>query len=287
MPTADDSVLYERVVRATLAWVLVTLAIAAGLTLVSLLPLVGLVGRLAEKLLAVAFLALAVLYLSVLFRQPVRALRHVLRCPGYPQRHWIETLGMLRSVTACEVAGLAVCSGLTAFAVLGPSPRAEMAAVVATGFDAIYLCLLPIWVSGASETMRFKAVVPYFRSRVDEIDTFCHGAYLARHTGELDELARQLGVTPLSSFGWDDDMFGGTPVWHDASAGLKTVDTLLAHVAAEGLAWDDHAGVVDDLKRIAHALSRAAGRGIGFCLLLHYWAATNGLEWEQRRGTCF
>ena len=81
-------------------------------------------------------------------------------------------------------------------------------------------------------------------------------------------MARGLGLAPLSAFGWNDDLEREPLAWHEAAVGLKTVDALLVHLQGEELAWDDHAGIVADLKRIAHALSRADAQGIPFCLLL-------------------
>jgi hypothetical protein len=48
-------------------------------------------------------------------------------------------------------------------------------------------------------------IVPYFRQRLGDIDTFTRGHAIARSCQVLDDLAIQSGITPISAFGFNDD----------------------------------------------------------------------------------
>ncbi|MCL4181171.1 MAG: hypothetical protein KJ072_25930 [Verrucomicrobia bacterium] len=76
-------------------------------------------------------------------------------------------------------------------------------------------------------------IVPYFESRVatypdSQPDAFSTGVHLARRCRFLDERAVEAGVSPLSSFGFRDDRDWQQLIWHPASAGLRTVEALIA-----------------------------------------------------------
>jgi hypothetical protein len=113
-----------------------------------------------------------------------------------------------------------------------------------------------------------------------------HGAvHLARHMEEFVELARLHGVTPLSEFGWNDDLKGEFNVWHDPLKGLKTVHVLLAVLVTDEFARGDKPGIQNELKTLAEALSRASDRRIRFCLLLFCGEATNEMKEARRKGS--
>jgi hypothetical protein len=68
---------------------------------------------------------------------------------------------------------------------------------------------------------------------------------------------------------------------------LKTVNALLVHLRVDELGGAGRAGVIDDLKRLAHALERADRAGIDFCLILNRGSMTSGAEHDAREGTFF
>jgi hypothetical protein len=285
---------YGPAVRASLLWAAGTSMLAVALALVPLLSGSWLLAQSLMMPLSVGEVAaglllssLGGLFLYGILRCVVLCTAAVWRSPGYPERHWWFVRRAFRSMLRTELVLLAAGVGLTAFAVFGRGRLAEPAAVAAAVVDGGFLFLPLLDLLGMNGVLRHAAVVPYFPREVGEISTFGNGEGLARHVAELDEFAVGLGLTPLSAFGWNDDMEREPLVWHGASEGLKTVNALLASLEREEVAWDDHAGTVADLKRIAHALARADARGIPFSLLLRHATATNAMEWEARRGTCF
>jgi hypothetical protein len=93
---------------------------------------------------------------------------------------------------------------------------------------------------------------------------FARGRALYRRSAALDRLAGTLGVTPLSAFGFADDLFGQSVRWSPASDGLRTVDALRAGLGAE----PPGPGVAEDLDALTSVLRIAADRGVEFALLL-------------------
>jgi hypothetical protein len=109
-------------------------------------------------------------------------------------------------------------------------------------------------------------------------DTFVNGRALAWRD-DLDEVARALGVRPLSGFGWvsDEEMahiVGEAPAKHApakpgepffaADEGLATVRALRAHYARVA----DAEAVVEDLDEYEEVLAQAAARGFRFHLAI-------------------
>jgi hypothetical protein len=285
---------YGAAVRASFVWAALTSSMAVTLALPLVLIGPGLLAQSLFMPVSVGEVACGLLLSSVgglslycVLRCIVLSTAMVWRSPGYPARHWWFVRRAFRSILRTELVLLTAGSGLTAFAVYGHGRLAEGAAVVAAIVDGGFLFVPMLALLGLNGVLRHASVVPYFPRNVGEIDTYAKGESLARHVGELDEVAGSLGITPLSTFGWNDDVEREPLVWHESSEGLKTVNALLAFLEGEEVAWDDHAGTVADLKRIAHALARADAQGIPFSLLLLHSTATNALEWETRRGTCF
>ena len=98
-----------------------------------------------------------------------------------------------------------------------------------------------------------------------------YGQNLPKMMGELDALAAEAGVTPISSFFDDSEMMDdeeraevglppATPKWAPVEEGLRTVRALIAALsdagASEGKLWD--------LQVSEHILSRAANSGEKF-----------------------
>lgn len=122
-------------------------------------------------------------------------------------------------------------------------------------------------------------VVPYFpKGELHvEADTQFRGHALARRFQFLEERSLELGVEPLSHFGWADDLGGQQLVWHDAARGLVTVAALLELPALEP-------ELQDDLTRLRAALTSAQEVNAPFCLLLLHGQSTSGWEMDTRRG---
>ena len=227
--------------------------------------------------------ALIVLGFAGLVRKAVGVVRCVRRIESYPARHWEQERGCLPWALAITGLIAAFAALVTGGLFLDAPPNVD----AATGAAVVYFVLLFGIMSLFHGCFHHVRVYPYFESRVGDIHTYAEGYFVARHLLEVDELAEAQGVTPLSAFGWNDDMQGETLIWHPSAAGLKTANALLARLEAEDFDRGDLAGIVEDLKRIAHALDRADRGGIRFCLILQHGDATNAMEHEQRKGTFF
>lgn len=135
---------------------------------------------------------------------------------------------------------------------------------------------------------------PYFEKPVSSVQrpvstgaAFLSGEALAKELEPLDALASNVGVAPLSAFGFEDDFFGEEPRWYTPEEGLKTVLALLDSLNGQPDGVGDVKGVTKDLKKIADALEDARKRAMRFCFLVRACDATNAMEWEQRKGTAF
>ncbi len=109
-------------------------------------------------------------------------------------------------------------------------------------------------------------VVPYFVRAMGPYPgatsaAFSCGHELYRQSAPLDRLAAALGVTPLSAYGFGDDLYGQPVRWSPASEGLRTIAVLYA---APSLG----VGVVADLDALASVLRIAADSGVDFALVL-------------------
>lgn len=133
----------------------------------------------------------------------------------------------------------------------------------------------------------YVRVIPYFERPVGGIDTFLRGAALAHHMQQLDALAAETGTTRLSAFGFGDDLFGETVVWHTAGDGLRSVRALLEAVELRPDRVEHVQDVIGDLRHMAEALRKARDHEIRFSLLLRHGNSTSALEWEKRQGTAF
>lgn len=294
MASASLSAGYGPAVRVTILWAAITsiwaLVLALPFGFLGLgLVVEGLIvtGSIGEAGSGVLVSILVGLFLRGVLGSIGRSVARVWKSPGYPERHWWFVRRAFRGLFLLEAALLAAGVGLTAFTTFGHGRLADLAGPVAALTLGGFLFAPLLILLGLNGVLRHAAVVPYFPRRVGEISTFSHGESLARHVAELDGMAASLGVTPLSSFGWNDDIERESLVWHPASEGLKTVNALLASLEGEVLKWDDHDGTVDDLKRLSQALARAEAQDIPFSLLLRHATATNAQEWAVRKGTCF
>jgi hypothetical protein len=241
------------------------------------------IGQIASGLLGSA---LGGLLLYAVLRSAFLSCARVLRSPGYPDRHWWFVRRAFRRVVRTELVLLAAVSGATVVATRSHgwlADRADFAVAVAA---AVFVYYQFVMVAGLNDVLRHASVIPYYRERIGDISVFSSGEGLARHVDELDDVARTHGVTPLSAFGWNDDLEGEQVAWHDPAVGLKTVNSLLLALEQEETWWDDQVETIADLKALAHGVERAHAKGVSFSLLLRHSTVTSGVEWDAREGAC-
>ena len=231
-------------------------------------------------------LALGGLLLFGALRCTLLSLARVWRSPGYPGCHWRIVWQCFRRILRTELILLAAVSGATVLAICSEGWLADRADLAVGVAGAIFVYYQLVMVACVNEMLRHASVIPYFPRRVGDINAYSSGESLWRHVDEFDELARTHAVTPLSAFGWNDDLEGEPVVWHASAEGLKTVNFLLVALEGDEMGWDDHAATIADLKQIAHALERADAQGIPFSLLLRHSTFASSQEWDARQGTC-
>lgn len=108
-----------------------------------------------------------------------------------------------------------------------------------------------------------------FKVSSEPLDTATWGAFrrgfaLAHGLDVLERRASQLGVTPLSAFGFGDDVLGQIVVWHSASAGLQTVRALIASSHREALGLN----LLEDLHALEVALQMAEAAALRFAIVV-------------------
>jgi hypothetical protein len=140
------------------------------------------------------------------------------------------------------------------------------------GFGAL-LCARTI------RALLFPRIVPYFEKSLGEPAPFAGGVALARQSQQLDELALSAGVTPLSSYGFNDDFAGQVVTWHEPALALASVRAILPKLSP------DEARLRHDLELLTESLNRAAARRIRFALLLRTTHAVADAEKEKRQGS--
>ncbi|KAF0244181.1 MAG: hypothetical protein FD180_2766 [Planctomycetota bacterium] len=130
-------------------------------------------------------------------------------------------------------------------------------------------------------------ILPYFEKRLGDAGTWLHGQALARNCRALDEAAMAHGVTPLSAFGYGDELAREAFTWHDAARGLEAVRGLEELIPRFRELVDDTGAVWDELQLMEDALAKAAERGVRFCLHMRCSDYTSGVEMDARRGSYF
>ncbi|MGN6546791.1 MAG: hypothetical protein ACTHK7_17175 [Aureliella sp.] len=203
--------------------------------------------------------------------------------PGYPERHHdVVRKAWRRARRALLFTGVP-------FVLLLAGTLLDVVHPAVTTVSAIlFLWLGVIGVaSSLDDVHRHAQVMPYFQRPVGDIDTFLAGKTLIRYLNQLDAAAEQLGVAPLSSFGFNDDLRGEQLHWHSPSQGLATVNALLQWLETANAPASVAALLRADLAKWRHALARAEAQSTPFCLLLRHCNATSGHEWEVRQGSAF
>lgn len=202
---------------------------------------------------------------------------------GYPPQHAEALRSAIRyAVIANSITGLLAVGSTLAAVSFGFPP---ISAATAIALFVLFGVLGGL--GGLYDTWRYVRIIPYFRQQVGDIDTFLAGEALAQSCSQLDAAAIAAGVQPLSAFGFNDDLFGERLTWHRADDGLNTVLALCNALTTENLTLPDTDSVLEDLRKLEHALSRAAEQDIPFCLLLRHGNSTSGHEWDVRQGTAF
>jgi hypothetical protein len=111
-------------------------------------------------------------------------------------------------------------------------------------------------------------IVPYFKERTQESDTFFKGQTIAKNCRKLDEIAMKINICPISEFGFNDDLDGEQVKWHDPKKGLETISGLLNQIRQNPTLVKEASSVISDLGRVEIALKNAASKSIPFCFLL-------------------
>lgn len=202
--------------------------------------------------------------------------------PGYPVQYY-EVLR--RSRTFARNAALITVPlfiSLLAGTVFGPMPAGVTAVVGAITFFVLSGSFASLY-----DAYNSAQIHPYFQKPIGNIDTFSEGRALARYLKQLDSIAMEAGVKPLSVFGFNDDLRGETLEWHAPSEGVMTCHALLSNVEAGDAPSAVKAALKSDLMKWSHALERAQTQGVPFCILFRQCNATSGHEWDVRQGSAF
>jgi hypothetical protein len=120
-------------------------------------------------------------------------------------------------------------------------------------------------------------IVPYFTRELGAyggttMTAFARGRGLYREIVALEQLARALGVKPLSAFGFAYDHYEQEIHWHAAAEGLRTVAALRQGLSAHLLTAPD---VAQDLEALASVVRAAADQAVDFSLVLRLHAKDN------------
>jgi hypothetical protein len=124
-------------------------------------------------------------------------------------------------------------------------------------------------VAGIRDSQRGR-IVPYFRRRlgIKGLAPFNTGETLAHQCEYIDQVARELGLAPISSFGFADDAQGGRVSWHSSEEGLRTVTALRNHFIKATPRAPHHARLAEDLAAIEKALEEAVKQEVPFAFIL-------------------
>jgi hypothetical protein len=113
------------------------------------------------------------------------------------------------------------------------------------------------------------------------------GHTLVRYLNQLDCIAVNQNVQPISSFGFADDLLGQEVVWHDPKIGLQTIGTIQSALNQLNVPATIEAALHSDLVKWQYALERAAAEHVLFCVLLRHGNSTSAHEWDVRQGSAF
>jgi hypothetical protein len=136
----------------------------------------------------------------------------------------------------------------------------------------------------AINSVRLVRIYPYYDQRLPGAETYLSGYAIARNCLRLDALAQARGVKSISEFGFADPLADETRPWHEASAGLASINAILDAVQDKPDSVDDAARVLRELELIRDAFVLAQRAGVRFAFLLELGDGTNARVWEIRQG---
>lgn len=201
---------------------------------------------------------------------------------GYPAQYH-EEVARSRRFAARALLLTGTCAVIAGVGALRSDGLTLFASITA----AVFFFTLAGSIGAISDTVRHVRLMPYYRRRVGGTDTFLHGQALARCYRDLEWLAEETGVAPLSHFGFADDLAGETVIWHPATELLVTVRGLAEAIRADPESVCEPESVLQDLARWEAAFIRAADLDIELALLIRFGNSTSGLEWDRRIGDPF
>lgn len=201
---------------------------------------------------------------------------------GYPPQYH-EEVARSRRFAARALLLTGVCAALAGLGAV----RTEGLTLFASLTTAVFFFTVAISIGGIVDTVRHVRLMPYYRRRVGDTDTFLHGQALARCYRDLEWLADEAGVPPLSSFGFADDLAGERVIWRPADQLLVTVRGLAGAIQEDRDSVREPEAVLQDLARWEAAFIRAAELDIELALLIRFGNSTSGLEWDRRIGDPF
>jgi len=129
-------------------------------------------------------------------------------------------------------------------------------------------------------------VVPYFQRPGALHGTwkaFHGGDALYKQLGQLDQVAKQAEVAPLSSYGFRDDSHGDQLIWHNPEDAIRSIEGILNYLTKLELSTP----AKEDLNALLEPLRSAEEKQLKFCLLLRTGKddAIAPLEMDNREGT--
>lgn len=202
---------------------------------------------------------------------------------GYPKIHYERIQRVKRnSFVITGVTGLLFLIGIVG-SVLGTFPP-----LIAAVLGALFILFGLIGSFGSIyDTERYVQIIPYFQRHLGGIDTFLAGQTLVRYLNQLDCIAANQCVHPISSFGFADDLLGEQVVWHEPMDGLQSIGAIQSALNQSNIPDTIKSALHSDLAKWQHALEHAAAEHVLFCVLLRHGNTTSAHEWDVRQGSAF
>lgn len=207
---------------------------------------------------------------------------NIMRLYGYPHYYVVyrkKVVLLCSALSFTSIAGIVMI--VLAFAwIPGAKPYIGFCSA------GVAILLLAFWLAiGYVITVNNIRILLYFDKEVyDESNTFLLGRKIAINVKQLDEIARNVGVMPLSAFGFYDDLKGDALVWHDPSEGIKTFVGLIDFIRRQTPLLSDSDILIVELDAMAKRLRQASLGGAHFCLQLRYGSRWDAHEMSIRKG---
>lgn len=202
---------------------------------------------------------------------------------GYPQLHHER----IRSARNYSIIAAGVTGGLLICGITG-SVFDYVPPLVTAFFGAVFILYgLIVGLGSIHDTKRYVQVIPYFQRRLGGIDTFLAGKTMVRYLAQLDLIATNQNVRPISAFGFADDLLGEEVVWYDPTVGLQSICAIQCALTQSNVPDTIGRPLLSDLSKWQHALELAAAEHVAFSVLLRHGNSTSGHEWDVRQGSAF